>query len=346
MVEHWGHNPSVVGSIPIIVIYINIKMNKISRYKNIIDYINFYNYIKISEKEEKLLAPYIYRYGLFTPLKIKENYKYLNRSQLPLFKYKFVASLVGKYVYVVIKQLKIYSIFFKMVRKLMKREKYKKNTVKSENIRHHTTNEFLYVKYYYHIFIWYKWWFRKKHIKQRRRMWTIFHQVSSGFWGRVIKRRVKFFIFIMLKSIRLKKKLFLKSYDEIARSLYLFILYLKKKRRKKIINRGRSIHRKRSIKDDIKKYVMLSPMSKEIYDRILYKRDKQERLLMNSFDKISNIDNYFILDVYDQNEWNNINLDWMVSFYNNNIEIKKNLFFFIIIIIIIVKKIYIKKIFF
>lgn len=267
MVEHWGHNPSVVGSIPIIVTIIN-KMKEQIKYKdkNKLNKYFIYNYLVDSRKGEYELASHIYRKGLFSPISLIGGLSYLDKSSLPLFKYKYVSNILGKYVYVVVKQLKLYSIFLFIVRKLMNKESYQYRSASEEDVLHYRTKKLLYIKYRYNIYLWYKWWYRKKYKKHRSKLWREFYKVPNTFWGNIIKKRVKSFIFKVLNKLRngetsWKNKLYLKSYDEIVKSLYYYILYRKRKKIKKI------------------RIVKLNAPSKNISDKIINLREKIRKLM-------------------------------------------------------------------
>ena len=197
--------------------------------KNQLKPILFYNYLADPRKEGRHISWKILHknYLFFTPLK-SLGYN-LSKSSKLNYKYRFVSSIIGKYIYTIKKQLKLYSMFLLFFKKLSKKKFYRKNSLYYKKIHHFRTKKHIFNKYKRHMFLYCKRWFRKKYKKQRRLLWKMFHRVSYNFWGFLLKKRVKKYIFYILKNSNLKRKLFMKNYDQITKFIFFFVYRKKKK---------------------------------------------------------------------------------------------------------------------
>jgi hypothetical protein len=213
------------------------------KYKDVFSCILFNNYLcnpweegfksMLTVNKNNLLTINFFNYGLIG----------INKNNNKLFKYKFVAFLIGKYVYLTTKQLRMFSFFLNKIRVLLKSIYYQLYSIQEKDVNHYKTNKFLFIKYYFNYLLLYKWWFKKKYKKQRKKLWYVFHCVSNVFWGLLLKRRIKSFIFLFFNNIKLRKKLYYCTYEQIAKKIFFFII--KKKRKEARLKRKKKIKKKK-----------------------------------------------------------------------------------------------------
>lgn len=166
---------------------------------------------------------------------------YANSSYKSVFKAKYAAGLIGKYIYYSLRYIKFCSHFIKFSKRFIHMNKIKKQ-IKIKKIINYKTNEIIFNKIYKHLILFYREKYRKRIKKYRKLLWNQFYQVPEAFWTNRIKKRIKSFIWKILnlrtfvknqnsgynrKFIYWKYRFFFLNYDRIASIIYRWI---KKKR--------------------------------------------------------------------------------------------------------------------
>lgn len=180
-------------------------------------YINYLNYMKLKFYNYKN-SPLNYTvygnsdyYILFKKLKKqirvdKTNHPVtsIQKSNKPFFKYKYIAELVGNYVYNVVQQLYYYNIFNSKWRYLLKN----RNIIKKwpEIIYHKKTKKFLFVKWHRITVSYYRYFWRKLYKKHRRKLWKKIYESPTNLFSNKLKYKIKSFIFYFLNYKQIKKQ--------------------------------------------------------------------------------------------------------------------------------------------
>jgi hypothetical protein len=188
---------------------------------------------------------------------------YAGSSHKYVFKAKYAAGLIGKYVYYSLKYIKFCSHFMKFSKRFVQMKQIKKQ-IKIIKRVDYKTKELIFSKVYKHILLFYRDKYRKRIKKYRKILWNQFYQVPSVFWTNRIKKKIKSFIWKILnlrtfvknknndynrKVIRWKYRFFFLNYDRISSLLYRWIIkkrlpynwidylmYSIKKKRKNVYN--------------------------------------------------------------------------------------------------------------
>lgn len=294
---------------------------------NFMNKIIFYNYLETSWKEEKHLAWRLAKKNNIFFNNIRNTGFLINKNSNVNYKIKFLSTIIIQYLYSIRKHLKLYSLFLLFFKKFKKKKYYKNNVMyfkKKNKIGFFRKKKIRKYKKYY--LLWYRKWFKKKHKKFRKILWNKYHRVPSNFWGRLLKKRTKLFIFNFLKSVKFKKKLFLKNYNDIAKMIFFFIRRKKGKRiKRKKLNKKYRINKTIPVFLQKIEYLQKRNTYQTIFPTYLKKNYYLEKLDIDnrvefSLDNLSST-NFFL---------NNYNYYiFLLNLKCNNIfNIKKNIIFY------------------
>jgi hypothetical protein len=258
---------------------------KISRtfkyyFKDVLSNLFIYNYVAKPEQFKLFLSIRRKTHISYNPLRSVILYK--GKTNQPIFKYKYIASILAKYIYSIYKQLKLYSYFLNKMKELLIDEEYIK--VREQNVYHHKHKYYLFAKYKFTKYILYRYWFKKRIKKKRRKVWLKFYRAPFTFWGKLMKRRIRSYLYNFFKRIKNYKHLFYKNYEQIAYSIYKYIL--KRKRAKKRLN----------------KRMKMYPMSIHASDHINYIYKKKHFNMLFPFNNLLKKNNQ-IKDIYNNSEF-------------------------------------------
>lgn len=213
-----------IGSIPITPIFCNKSCMTLS-YKHFrleYNHVEDSSWINIVQYYRKLLRANAVNLPSFVPFSSFSASSNFNKIT---FKSRYMAQLIGKFIYQVLRFQRILSHLLKIIKKISQYHQLKKSMIiKIYNKK----NELLFSKTIKHILFFFKQKCRNKIKKQRYFLWKHFYQIPQSFWSTSKRKKIKSFIWRLFnytgkygkKNMKRKSRLFFLSYNRISRIIY------------------------------------------------------------------------------------------------------------------------------
>jgi hypothetical protein len=155
------------------------------------------------------------------------NAGYSNKN---IFKSKYAAGIIGKFVYISLRYIKLCSYILKILNKVKYFSNFKKHKIFYKKI-YNKKNQLIFSRKIKHILLFFKEKYVKQIKKQKKLLWNEFFQVPEYFWSFRVIRKIKSIIWRLFnkkivtrkgikKIIFLRRKFFYLNYDKITNFIF------------------------------------------------------------------------------------------------------------------------------